>query len=47
MNNPNRAAVMTTSGEVLETDMGDIELGIVLDYLARNQCFARCQPPAP
>lgn len=40
LNNPDRAAVVSVAGEVLETDMDDIELRIVLDYLARNIALA-------
>lgn len=36
LNRPDRAAMMTPSGEILETSMDDIELVIVQDYLARN-----------
>ena len=33
---PDRAAVLRSSGEVLETSMDDIELSIVTEYLQRN-----------
>lgn len=36
LNNPDKAAVVRPSGEVLETSMDDIELAIVNDYLKRN-----------
>lgn len=36
LNDPECAAVMTCSGEVLETTMDDIELKIVQDYLQNN-----------
>ena len=36
LNKPDRAAVLRSSGEVLETSMDDIELSIVTEYLQRN-----------
>ena len=36
LNNPDRAAVLRSSGEVLETSMDDIELSILTEYLQRN-----------
>ena len=36
LNNPDKAAVVRPSGEVLETSMDDIELSIVTEYLQRN-----------
>ncbi len=36
LNCPDCAAVMTRSGDVLETSMDDIELVIVREYLARS-----------
>ena len=36
LNKPDRAAVMTRSGEVLETSMDDIEITIVQEYLSKN-----------
>lgn len=36
LNRPDRAALMTEAGEVLETSMDDIELEIVRGYLLRN-----------
>ena len=39
LNRPTSAAVLSEDGEVLETTMDDIELGIVLDLLRRNREF--------
>lgn len=36
LNQPDRAALMTRSGDVLETSMDDIELVIVQGYLLKN-----------
>ena len=36
LNKPDRAAVLRSSGEVLETSMDDIELSIVTEYLQCN-----------
>lgn len=36
LNRPDRAALMTETGDVLETNMDDIELAIVREYLLRN-----------
>ena len=36
LNHPDKATVMTSDGEVLETTMDDIELHVVADYLKRN-----------
>ena len=36
LNKPDRAAVLRSSGEVLETSMDDIERSIVTEYLQRN-----------
>ena len=36
LNKPDRAAVLRSSGAVLETSMDDIELSIVTEYLQRN-----------
>ena len=36
LNQPDCAALMSRSGDVLETSMDDIELIIVQDYLLRN-----------
>lgn len=35
-NDGKTAALLGPTGEMLETDMDDIELGIVVDYLKRN-----------
>lgn len=40
LNNPSKAAVLSRSGEVLETSMDDIELSIVLAYWNKNKQFA-------
>ena len=37
LNNPDRAVVFTMEGEVVETTMDDIEIGIVSDYLEKNR----------
>ncbi|WP_165173598.1 hypothetical protein [Adlercreutzia sp. ZJ242] len=37
LNNPGRACVVDLNFCVLETSMDDIEQGIALDYLRRNQ----------
>lgn len=39
LNNLESAAVLTASGEVLETSMDDIELRIVREYLKDNLIF--------
>ncbi len=39
LNRPDRAAVLSARGDVLETSMDDIELGIVRDYLEKNRRF--------
>lgn len=36
---PDRAAVLSPSGDVIETTMDDLELDIVHDYLLRNAEF--------
>lgn len=36
LNKPEKAAYLSQSGEVLETNMDDIELDIVLDYYRKN-----------
>lgn len=36
LNRPDRAVLMTRSGDVLETSMDDIELKIVYEYLQKN-----------
>lgn len=37
LNNPDHAAVLAKNGDVVETDMDDIELRIVRDYYLRNK----------
>ncbi|MBQ6325565.1 MAG: hypothetical protein IJJ45_04630 [Clostridia bacterium] len=39
LNQPDKAAVISKVGEVLETSMDDIELRIVLDYYIANRQF--------
>lgn len=39
LNKPEKAAVISKLGEVLETSMDDIELDIVLDYYKRNSKY--------
>lgn len=39
LNRPDRAAVLSISGELLETSMDDIELGIVQGYFETNRIF--------
>ena len=39
LNKPDRAVMLSSDGEVLETSMDDIELSIVQDYWKRNACF--------
>lgn len=39
LNSPDKAVVFSTSGEVLETTMDDIELSIVSRYLQQNQKY--------
>lgn len=39
LNRPDRAAVLSFSGELLETSMDDIELGIVQGYFETNRIF--------
>ena len=39
LNRPDRAAVLSQTGDVLETSMDDIELQIVKYYLSRNKDF--------
>lgn len=36
LNNPESAAVLSNQGELIETNMDDIELGIARDYYLRN-----------
>ena len=37
LNQPDRAAVISPKGDVLETSMDDIELRIAVDYYAANR----------
>jgi len=39
LNDPEKAAVFSEKGEVLETTMDDIELDIASNYLVRNRRF--------
>ena len=39
LNKPDRAAVLSLEGELLETSMDDVELGIVRDFFLRNKEF--------
>ncbi len=39
LNRPEKAAMLSAGGDVLETSMDDIELDIVRDYLKRNERF--------
>lgn len=39
LNQPDKAAVFSKGGEVLETSMDDIELQIALDYFIANRQF--------
>ena len=39
LGSPSRAAVLSSTGEVLETSMDGIELSIVNDYFRRNREF--------
>ena len=39
LNQPDKAAVFSELGEVLETSMDDIELRIALDYFIANRQF--------
>ena len=39
LNQPDKAAVFSKAGEVLETSMDDIEIRIVQEYLAKNRRF--------
>lgn len=39
LNNPEKASVLRVSGELLETNMDDIEICIVQGYLSRNLRF--------
>lgn len=39
LNRPDKAAVLSKDGEVLETSMDDVELDIVVDYYKRNSKY--------
>lgn len=39
LNRPDKAAVFSAAGEVLETSMDDIEVHIAKDYLDKNRKF--------
>ena len=39
LNRPDKAAVLSKDGEVLETSMDDVELDIVVDYYKRNRKY--------
>lgn len=39
LNNPSSAAVFDGAGEMLETSMDDIELGIAADYYLANKVY--------
>nr|MBQ4455176.1 hypothetical protein [Clostridia bacterium] len=39
LNRPDKAALFSPSGEMLETSMDDIELDIARNYLERNKRF--------
>ena len=39
LNRPDRAAVLSPAGKMLETSMDDIELQIVREYMERNRQF--------
>ncbi len=39
LNRPDRAAVFSVNGEILETSMDDIELEIVKNYFKKNKKF--------
>lgn len=39
LNSPDRAVVLDYSGEMLETTMDDIEVGIVKDYFIKNKNY--------
>lgn len=40
LDNTEHASVFSSDGDVLETTMDDIELGIVKDYFQRNKSYA-------
>ena len=39
LNRPDKDAVLSKDGEVLETSMDDVELDIVVDYYKRNRKY--------
>lgn len=39
LNHPEKASVITSSGELIETSMDDIEIEIILDYYNRNSKY--------
>ena len=39
LNRPDKAVVLSKTGDVLETSMDDIEIQIVRDYLSKNSEF--------
>ena len=39
LNNPEKAAYLSRTGEVLETSMDDIELDIILEYYQKNRKY--------
>lgn len=43
LNNPERASVVDINGDILETNMDDIEARIVSDYLIKSLVFLEAQ----
>ncbi|MDE5676239.1 toxin-antitoxin system, toxin component [Phocaeicola sp.] len=41
LKNPNHALVMRSNGEILETNMDDVEIEIVMEYWPRNQKYMK------
>lgn len=39
LNKPSRASVINDEGKVLETNMDDIEIGIILEYFEKNKRY--------
>jgi hypothetical protein len=39
LNNPSKASVITSNGQLLETTMDDIEIKIVSDYFEKNKKY--------
>ena len=39
LNKPEKAVLLSNTGEILETSMDDLELDIVLDYFYRNRKY--------